>query len=140
LWSAPRSFALPAIGTGGQGGSPQHARRLRVANDAGCHSLFKKLPLGFDGGQRRDRSFHGCCGSVSYRKHNVKKSENSTSPGSAVQNWYTASTLRDAAGSGTSRFASRSVTSRRFEAFSCHDHHYTPRHTPISGLILKIAA
>ena len=41
-----------------------------------------------NGGQRRDRSFHGCCSSVSYRKQNDKKSENATSPGLAVQNWY----------------------------------------------------
>ncbi len=40
------------------------------------------------GGQRWDRSFHGSCLSVSYRKHNDKKSENATSPGSAVQIWY----------------------------------------------------
>lgn len=40
------------------------------------------------GGQGRDRSFHGVADSVSYRKHNDTKSENATSPGSAVQNWY----------------------------------------------------
>jgi hypothetical protein len=41
-----------------------------------------------NGGQRRDRSFHGSYSSVSYRKYNDKNSKKYTSPGSAVQNWY----------------------------------------------------
>jgi hypothetical protein len=53
-----------------------------------------------NGGQRRDRSFHGSCISVSYRKQNDKKSKNATSPGSAVQNWYKAGrTLCEVTGS-----------------------------------------